>query len=172
MKAAIYRRYGPPEMVQLEDVAKPVPKDNEILVRVHATTVCATDSRVRKADYFIFRLFIGLSKPRKPLIAGVEFSGRVVQVGKDVSRFKVGDLVFGWPGRGKGRHVEYICMPEFGAVELKPANMSLDEAASIFCGCDGVGLSEKGEDRGRAERAYLRRIRRRRRIRGSTCQTF
>ena len=134
MKAAIYRRYGPPDVVQLEDVAKPVPKDNEILVRVHATTVCATDSRVRKADYFIFRLFIGLSKPRKPVIAGVEFSGRVVQVGKDVSRFKVGDLVFGWPGRGKGTHVEYICMPEFGAVELKPANMSLDEAASIFCG--------------------------------------
>jgi len=72
----------------------PAPKDNEILVRVHATTVCATDSRVRKADYFIFRLFIGLSKPRKPFIAGVEFSGRVVQVGKNVSRFKVGDLVF------------------------------------------------------------------------------
>jgi alcohol dehydrogenase-like protein len=134
MKAAIYRRYGPPGVVQLEDMARPVPKDNEILVRVHATTVCATDSRVRKAEYFIVRLFIGLSKPRKPVIAGVEFSGRVVQVGKDVSRFKVGDLVFGWPGRGKGTHVEYICMPEFGAVELKPANMSLDEAASIFCG--------------------------------------
>src|SRR5215510_5124592 len=85
MKAAIYRRYGPPDVVQLEDVAMPVPKDNEILVRVHATTVCATDSRIRKADYFIFRLFIGLTKPRKPFIAGVEFSGRVVQVGKDVS---------------------------------------------------------------------------------------
>ena len=72
MKAAIYRRYGPPDVVQLEDVAKPVPKDNEILVRVHATTVCATDSRVRKADYFIFRLFIGLLKPRKPVIAGLD----------------------------------------------------------------------------------------------------
>ena len=134
MKAAIYRRYGPPEVVQLEDVAMPVPKDNEILVRVHATTVCATDSRIRKADYFVFRLFIGLTKPRKPVIAGVEFSGRVVQVGKDVSRFKVGDLVFGWPGSGKGTHVEYLCMAESGAVEFKPANMSLAEAASIFCG--------------------------------------
>src|SRR5215510_4833328 len=102
MKAAIYRRYGPPDVVQLEDVTKPVPKDNEILVRVHATTVCATDSRVRKADYFIFRLFIDLSRPRKPVITNVEFSGRVVQVSKNVSRFKVSDLVFGWPGRGKG----------------------------------------------------------------------
>jgi NADPH:quinone reductase-like Zn-dependent oxidoreductase len=64
----------------------------------------------------------------------VEFSGRVVQVGKNVSRFKVDDLVFGWPGQGKGTHVEYLCMPESGAVEIKPANMSLDEAASIFCG--------------------------------------
>jgi len=134
MKAAIYRRYGPPDVVQIEDVARPVPKDNEILVRVHATTVCATDSMVRKAEYFIFRLFIGLSKPRKPVIAGVEFSGHVVQVGRGVSRFKVGDAVFGWPGKGKGTHVEYICMPESGAVERKPANMSLDEAAAIFCG--------------------------------------
>jgi len=132
MKASIYRRYGPPDVVQLEDVAKPAPKDNEILVRVHATTVCATDSRVRKAEYFIFRLFIGLSKPRKPVIAGVEFSGRVVQVGRDVSRLKVGDLVFGWPGSGKGAHAEYICMPESGAVELKPANMSLVLIAGPF----------------------------------------
>jgi NADPH:quinone reductase-like Zn-dependent oxidoreductase len=134
VKAAIYRRYGPPDVVQLEDLDKPVPKDKEILVRVHATTVCATDSRVRKAEYFIFRLFIGLRKPRKPVVAGVEFSGRVVQVGKAVSRFKPGDLIFGWPGNGRGTHVEYICMPESGAVELKPANMSLDEAATIFCG--------------------------------------
>src|SRR5215471_5187535 len=111
MKAAIYRRYGPPDVVQLEDVPKPVPKDNEILVRVRATTVCATDSRVRKAEYFIFRLFIGLFKPRKPVTGGVEFSGRVIQVGKSVTRFKVGDEVFGWPGQGKGTHVEYLCMP-------------------------------------------------------------
>ena len=134
MKAAIYRRYGPPDVVQLEDVPMPFPKDNEILVRVRATTVCATDSRVRKADYFIFRLFLGLLKPRKPITGGVEFSGRVVQVGKNVSRFKVGDKVFGWPGQGKGTHAEYICMPESGAVEFKPANMNLAEAASIFCG--------------------------------------
>jgi NADPH:quinone reductase-like Zn-dependent oxidoreductase len=134
MKAALYRRYGPSDVVQIEDVDTPVPKDNEILVRVCATTVCATDSSVRRADHFIFRIFIGLTKPRKPVTAGVEFSGRVVQVGKNVSRFKVGDQVFGWPGRGKGTHVEYICMPESGAVELKPVNMSLEDSASIFCG--------------------------------------
>jgi NADPH:quinone reductase-like Zn-dependent oxidoreductase len=73
-------------------------------------------------------------KPRKPIIAGVEFSGRVVEVGKSVSRFKVGDLVFGWPGKGKGAHAQYVCMPELGAVDLVPSNMNLDDAASIFCG--------------------------------------
>src|SRR5262245_29176473 len=130
MKAAIYRRYGPPDVVQLENVPKPIPNDNEILVQVHATTVCATDALVRRAAYLIFRLFLGVFKPRKPIIAGVEFSGRVVEVGKTVSRFKVGDLVFGWPGRGKGTHAEYVCMPELGAVDFVPANMNLDEAAS------------------------------------------
>ena len=134
MKAAIYRRYGSPEVVQLEDVAKPTPKEDEILIRVHATTVCATDALVRRGAYLIFRLFLGVLKPRKPIIAGVEFSGRVVEVGKNVSRFRVGDLVFGWPGRGKGTHAQYVCMPAVGAVELIPANMNVDEAASIFCG--------------------------------------
>jgi len=134
MKAAIYRRYGPPNVVQLEDVAKPTPKDDEILVRVCATTVCATDALVRRAAYPIFRLFLGILKPRKPIIAGVEFSGCVVEAGKNVSRFKMGDFVFGWPGRGKGTHAEYVCMPALGAVDLIPANMNLDEAASIFCG--------------------------------------
>lgn len=134
MKAAIYRRYGPPEVVQLEDVEKPTPKDDEILIEVHATTVCATDALVRRGAYLMFRLFLGILKPRKPIIAGVEFSGRVVEVGKSVSRFKVGDLVFGWPGKGKGAHAQYVCTPALGAVDLIPANMKLDEAASIFCG--------------------------------------
>jgi len=134
MKAAIYRRYGSPEVVQLEDVAKPIPKDDEILIRVYATTVCATDALVRRGAYLIFRLFLGILKPRKPIIAGVEFSGRVVEVGKNASRFRVDDLVFGWPGRGKGTHAQYVCMPAAGAVELIPANMNVDEAASIFCG--------------------------------------
>src|SRR6185369_11350464 len=88
MKAAIYRRYGSPDVVQLEDVGKPTPGDNEILIRVRATTVCATDAFVRSGAYLIFRLFLGVLKPRKPIIAGVEFSGRVVEVGKSVSRFK------------------------------------------------------------------------------------
>jgi NADPH:quinone reductase-like Zn-dependent oxidoreductase len=134
MKAAIYRRYGPPEVVQLEDVAKPTPKDNEILIRVEASTVCATDALVRRGAYVVFRLVLGVLKPRRPIIAGVEFSGRVVEVGKNVSRFRAGDLVFGWPGKGKGAHAEYVCMPALGAVDLIPANMNLDEAASIFCG--------------------------------------
>jgi NADPH:quinone reductase-like Zn-dependent oxidoreductase len=134
MKAAIYRRYGSPEVVQLEEVPKPTPKDDEILIRVHATTVCATDAMVRRGAYLIFRLFLGIFKPRKPIVAGVEFSGRVVEVGRNVSRFKVGDLVFGWPGKGKGTHAEYISTSALGALDLIPANVNLDEAASIFGG--------------------------------------
>jgi NADPH:quinone reductase-like Zn-dependent oxidoreductase len=134
VKAAIYRRYGSPDVVQLEDVPTPIPKDNEVLIKVHATTVCATDALVRKGEYWMFRLFLGLLKPRKPITGGVEFSGRVVEVGKSVSRFKVGDLVFGWPGKGKGTHAQYVCTSELGALDLLPANVSLDEAASIFCG--------------------------------------
>jgi NADPH:quinone reductase-like Zn-dependent oxidoreductase len=95
--------------------------------------VCATDAFVRRGAYLIFRLFLGVFKPREAIIAGVEFSGRVVEVGKNVCRFKVGDVVFGWPGKGKGTHVQYVSMPELGAVDLVPANMNSDEAASIFC---------------------------------------
>jgi NADPH:quinone reductase-like Zn-dependent oxidoreductase len=95
-------------------------------------------------------------KPRKPIIAGLEFSGRVVEVGKNVSRFKVGDLVFGWPGKGKGTHAEYVCMPALGAVDLVPANMNLDEAASIFCGgMTGAGFSRESPDQGGAKCADL-----------------
>jgi NADPH:quinone reductase-like Zn-dependent oxidoreductase len=84
---------------------------------------------------------LAYSNRGKPIIAGVEFSGRVVEIGKSVSRFKVGDLVFGWPGKGKGTHSEYICTTAVGAVELVPANTNLDEAASIFCGECGAGVS-------------------------------
>jgi NADPH:quinone reductase-like Zn-dependent oxidoreductase len=140
MRVAHYINYGPPDVVHIANVAKPVPKDNEILVRVHATTVCATDAAVRSAASFLFRFMAGILKPRKPVVGGVEFSGRVVEVGKDVTRFSIGDLIFGIPGTQGGAHAEFLHIPESGAVQHKPVNMSLDEAAAIA----GGGLTALG----------------------------
>src|SRR5258708_38978167 len=107
MKAAVYTRYGPPDVLEIKDVEKPVPKDNEVLIRVHATTVCAADWRLRKADPFLIRLMIGLTKPKKVHVLGMEFSGTVESVGKAVTRFRVGDPVFGGTGFRFGCHAEY-----------------------------------------------------------------
>jgi NADPH:quinone reductase-like Zn-dependent oxidoreductase len=135
MRAAVYHRYGPPEVVQIEDVEKPVPKDNEVLVRIHATTVCAADWRLRKADPFFIRLMMGLSKPKKVNILGMEFAGTVESVGKSVTRFRAGDEVFGGTGFNKlGCHAEYNCVPEDGTLAIKPVNMTLEEAAAVLFG--------------------------------------
>jgi len=131
MRAAVYRRYGPPNVVQIEDVEKPVPKDNEVLVRIHATTVCAADWRLRKADPFLIRFMNGLWRPTKIHILGMEFAGRVESVGKAVTRFTEGDEVF---GSTRGTHAQYTCLPEDGALAIKPVNMTLEEAAAVLFG--------------------------------------
>jgi len=134
MKAAVYSRYGPPEVVHVQDVAKPAPKDNEILVRVHATTICAADWRFRKADPFIIRFLNGLSRPKRIRILGMEMAGTVESVGKAVTRFAAGDEVFGGPVFKFGAHAEYVCLPEDGTVAKKPTNMTLVEAAAVLFG--------------------------------------
>lgn len=134
MKAAVYRRYGPPEVVQLEDLPKPVPKDDEVLVRVRATTVAAADWRLRRAAPAFIRLMNGWWRPTRTVVLGIEFSGTIESVGREVTRFRAGDEVFGSPGFRFGAHAEYLCMPENGQLAGKPANMPLDEAAAVMFG--------------------------------------
>ena len=136
MKAAVYRRYGSPDVVHIEDVEKPSPKDTEILVRIYATTVSAADWRMRGADPFPVRFMNGLWRPRKVNILGMEFAGKIESVGKAVTRFNPGDEVFGSTGFKLGCHchAEYVAVPEDAAVATKPANMTLQEAAAVMFG--------------------------------------
>jgi NADPH:quinone reductase-like Zn-dependent oxidoreductase len=133
MRAAVYRRYGPPEVVRIEQVPKPRPKANEVLIRVHASTVSAADWRLRQADPFFARLFFGLFAPKRGVL-GMELSGTVEEVGRKVTRFAVGDQVFGLAGLRFGGHGEYVCLPEKGELAKKPANIGLDEAAAVCFG--------------------------------------
>jgi NADPH:quinone reductase-like Zn-dependent oxidoreductase len=134
----MYERYGGPEVLELREVAKPVPRDDEVQIRIYATTVTSGDCRVRSLHMpvgfgLVARLVLGISRPRQPIL-GSELAGKIESVGKDVGKFKVGDEVFAFTGARLGCHVEYKCMPEHGAVALKPANLTFDEAAALSSG--------------------------------------
>jgi NADPH:quinone reductase-like Zn-dependent oxidoreductase len=138
MKAAVYNSYGPPGVVRIAEVPKPQPKDNEVLVRIHASTVTSGDWRARSlkmpAGFGILgRLVFGILKPRQPIL-GTELAGVVEATGRSVTRFRPGDEVVAFPGGRFGSHAEYRTMAEDGAIAFKPANLSFAEAASLFFG--------------------------------------
>ena len=138
MKAIVYKQYGPPNVVALAEVPKPTPGRREVLIRIHATTVTTADWRARSLTLpagfgALGRLFFGVFGPRKTIL-GTELAGEVEAVGDAVTRFKVGDQVFAFPGASYGCHAEYRTMAEDGLLALKPANLSFEEAASLSFG--------------------------------------
>ncbi len=138
MKAAVYTHYGPPDVVRIAEVEKPAPRENEVLVRVRATTVNRTDCGFRTPEYgILIRPMHGLLRPRRTIL-GSEFAGEVEAVGEKVASFSKGDQVFGMTGARFGAHAEYLCAPEDSAIALKPSNVSFEDAAAV---CDGLMLA-------------------------------
>ncbi len=154
MKAVIWTRYGPPDVLELRQVDKPTPKDDEVLIKIHATTVTAGDCEMRSLKFPVYlslpmRIWLGFTRPRGTTIPGTEFSGEIESVGKDVKLFRVGDQVFGSAGLSLGTNAEYICLPERreqGSLAIKPANMTFEEAATVpFGASDALHFLRKGD---------------------------
>ena len=167
MKAIVYTEYGPPEVLQLKEVEKPTPKEDEILIRNYAATVNYGDIVARNFKEISPRKFnmpfpfwlvtgmsFGFSKP-KITILGSEFAGEVEAVGKEVKSFKQGDHVFGYRGQIMGAYAEYLVMPEDGALAIKPTNMTYEEAAAVLWGAIIALNLLRGREIFRAEKKYL-----------------
>lgn len=134
MRAVVYDRYGPPEVQRIEDVPRPVPRDDEVLVRIQATTVTRTDCGIRAGKPFFVRFIFGLRRPKQRIL-GTELAGEIEAVGAGVNRFAVGDHVFGSTAAFKsGSHAEFVCVPQSGPLALKPAAMTFEQAAAVTDG--------------------------------------
>ena len=152
MRAVVYDRYGPPDVLRVEDVERPIPGADDVLVRTHASTVTRTDCGLRSAEFFVSRFFTGLHRPKRKIL-GLEFAGEVDAVGAAVTEFGVGDRVF---GVAAGAHAEFVCVRESGALAQMPAGTTFEEAAAV---CDGASLAlaclrKAGDLRGRSVLVY------------------
>lgn len=135
MRAIGWTEYGSPDVLQLQEMEKPIPRDNEVLIKIYATTVTAADCTMRQGEPAWGKIILGLRKPRKRFrIPGIELAGEIESVGKDVKRFKKGDQVFGFTGFRAGAYAQYTCMPEKGSLGIKPANKTYEEAVAAVDG--------------------------------------
>jgi len=155
MRAVVYDRYGPPEVLRTDNVEQPVPKENEIRIKIHATSVTRTDIGLRAGKPFIIRFFFGLLRPKRPIL-GTELAGEVDAVGRGVTQFVVGDHVFGsTPNFRTGAHAEYICLEESAPIAHKPARMTFEEAAAVTDGMILALMCLEAANVGKAKRIVV-----------------
>ena len=152
MKAVVQDRYGPPDVLRIEEVERPVPKDDEVLIRIRASTVSQTDTHARAARPIFWRLVAGFRRPRWRTL-GVDLAGEVEAIGSAVRTFRVGDEVFG--SRWFGAHAQFICMPETAALALKPGAVSVEEAAAIYDGASQALATLRQADVGEGRRVVI-----------------